>query len=240
MGSPQGQDFRKYNEEQHWVEISRPFLMSESEVTQGQYFNVTKEKPMADRKTVLNNPCNICGLGNEYPVYCISWFEAIEFCNILSEIESLEPVYKVCESEILWDTTSTGYRLPTEAEWEYAARAGTTNTYYKYDNEFKSLENYSWYRNNAGSKTHIVKTKYPNDWGFYDMQGNVWEWVWDWYEPFNSSFIINPKGPANGKTKVWRGGSWICETSRMRIANRWQMEPKIIAGDLGFRIVRNY
>jgi formylglycine-generating enzyme required for sulfatase activity len=153
--------------------------------------------------------------GDDLPVESISWDEAVAFCKKLSELEGKT------------------YRLPTEAEWEFACRAGATGPYAGDGN----LDDIGWYLGNAGSETHPVGSLQPNAWGFYDMQGNVWEWCADWYGPYAAGDATDPTGPASGTTRVLRGGSldYGPEFARAAFRNWYTPETKLYY--IGFRVV---
>lgn len=152
--------------------------------------------------------------GDDHPVEDVSWDDAVEFCRKLSQMTGHE------------------YRLPTEAEWEYAARAGTTG-----DHE-RNLDRIAWYYDNSGNKTHPVGQKQPNGFGLYDMYGNVWEWVQDWWGRYQSGEETNPQGPSSGSDRVFRGGSWIITADRCRSALRASGSPGLRSVNIGFRLVR--
>jgi len=168
---------------QHRAQITKPFYLGMYEVTQAQY-----------QKVVGKNPSKF--EGESLPVEKVSWENAVEFCKRLSE---------AAEERAAGRT----YRLPTEAEWEYACRAGSTSRYSFGDSEVE-LQEYAWYENNSGYRTHPVGEKQANAWGLYDMHGNVWEWCQDWYEhgPYEAGPATDPSGPDEGVTRVLRGGSW--------------------------------
>jgi formylglycine-generating enzyme required for sulfatase activity len=129
---------------------------------------------------------------------------------------------------------AAGGRLPTEAEWEYAARAGSTAARYG------ELDAIAWYADNSGKQAQPVKQRRPNSWGLYDMLGNVWEWVADWYEGYYRGLsVIDPKGPASGTQRVWRGGSWVHDPRSVRASNRYRARPWEEIYHLGFRCARD-
>ncbi|MCO6004018.1 formylglycine-generating enzyme family protein [Actinoallomurus purpureus] len=161
------------------------------------------------------------------PVTDVSWREAVRFCNRLSRATGLRPCYSggddVDGQDVVWDRDADGYRLPTEAEWEYACRAGSSGVRYG------ELDEIAWYRKNSGGKVHEVATRKPNAWGLYDMIGNVWEWCWDVYDP-----------DVYGPYRVFRGGgahdrSWGC-----RASSRRKSHPTLRIDDLGFRLARSH
>ena len=220
----------------HKVTITRPFLISRTEVTQDQY------------ETVMGyNPSRFTG--DDYPVDRVSWYNAIEFCNRLSKLEGLDTCYSGSLDSIVCDFTANGYRLPTEAEWEYACRGGTWTDFHT-GNMMNSecipldpaLDLAGWYCGNANNRPHAVALKEPNSFGLYDMHGNVWEWCWDWYKSdyYSSSPIEDPHGPLTGWVRILRGGSWNFYAWTCRSAFRGTLDPSRKVDDFGFRIVRTY
>ena len=159
------------------------------------------------------------GVGPDYPMYCVSWDEAMEFCRLLS------------------NKTGRTYTLPTEAQWEYAARGGNKNEGAKYAGS-NMIDAVAWYTDNSGSSTHIVGSKRANALGIYDMSGNVWEWCKDWYASSYVSYDTNnPVGPSSGSCRVVRGGSWSYGASYCRVADRNNYSPGFRSYYLGFRVV---
>ena len=138
----------------------------------------------------------------------------------------------------------TGLRLPSEAEWEFAYRAGTTTAFHSYPaqpngfNDDSLLGNIAWYNANAGGQTHAVGGKLANGLGLHDMAGNVWEWCQDWYGPYSSGSVTNPTGPTTGSSRLLRGGYWDVNSSDCRASQRINFTPDIIANNIGFRVVR--
>jgi formylglycine-generating enzyme required for sulfatase activity len=208
----------------HQVSLSA-FQMSETEITQSQYQGVMGA-----------NPSFFKGASNN-PVDRVSWFDAITFCNRLSEKAKLEPCYTLASGEC--DYSKSGFRLPTEAEWEYACRAETGGDYYTGDGP-ANLARAGWYVDISADKTHPVGQKAPNAWKLFDMHGNVWEWTNDWYAKdfYGSSPKQNPAGPASGSEKVLRGGGWVDNASSCKAAKRRSYNPKKNYSDIGFRVVR--
>jgi formylglycine-generating enzyme required for sulfatase activity len=181
----------------HQVKVDG-FLMDQHEITQEAYQSVTGKNP-SRRKNAKN------------PVEQVTWTAAVRFCNARSVQEGLTPCYNTNTWEC--DFSATGYRLPTEAEWEYACRAGTRTQYYFGDNA-EDLKSFAWFEGNSQAKPHPVGQRKPNAWGLYDMAGNVWEWCNDFYGPkyYRDSPMDNPRGPNQGEKRVLRGGAWSSST----------------------------
>ena len=226
MGSPAFETERGKYESRHKVTISRPFFMSKYEVTQGQW-----------RAMMGSNPSDFSACGDDCPVEQVSWHEAVEFCNKLSEHYGLTPAYRISGESVTWYKGADGYRLPTEAEWEYACRAGTTTRFYAGDSD-SDLGGAGWYDVNSATKTHPVGKKAPNVWGLYDMHGNVLEWCWDSYGCYSSTSMTNPTGPSSGSYRVFRGGSWNSGTKFCRSASRGTSRPGFRNSVLGLRLLR--
>jgi sulfatase modifying factor 1 len=171
--------------------------------------------------------------GDDLPIANIGWDMAVEFCNELSKIEMLDTCYSFRDSDVLCDFEANGYRLPTEAEWEYLCRAGTTG-----DFNGTNINDIAWYAENSGFNRHPVGNKSPNAFGLYDMHGNLWEWCWDWYDEnyYDVSPEDNPQGPLEGTKDVIRGGSYKDDIFYLRSANR--TFPHYDSSLCGFRIVR--
>jgi formylglycine-generating enzyme required for sulfatase activity len=218
----------------HSVQISS-FFMDSTEVTQ------------ADFNTLLGfNPSNFTG-DTKRPVETVTWFDAVLYCNARSKRDGKDTCYtytgrtmsgSYCTAlaGIACNFTKKGYRLPTEAEWEYACRAATVTDYYWGG---ATIDNYAWYTSNSGSATHAVAGKLPNAWGLYDMSGNVWEWCWDWYGStyYSASPSMDPTGPISGSPRVLRGGSWSISASYLRSASRSDITPGDRFDNIGFRVV---
>ena len=207
-GSSMAEKDREDNEGPvHEVAISRPFHMGVFEVTQAQWEAVMGTNP----SRFNGKPAN--------PVEQVSWEDCQEFVRKLNGM-------------------GIGtFRLPTEAEWEYACRAGT-KTAYSFGDGAGKLGKYAWYRDNSGSTTHEVGTKKPNPWGLYDMHGNVWEWCSDWYADYSMDKQTDPKGAADGSYRVERGSCWEFSSWHCRSASRSRVPPSFRYSGLGFRLVR--
>lgn len=193
------------------------FYIGMLEVTQSQWEKVVGTS-IYQQKTKANYS-NTYGVGPDYPMYYVSWDEAMEFCRLLS------------------NKTGRTYTLPTEAQWEYAARGGNKNEGAKYAGS-NMIDAVAWYTDNSGSSTHIVGSKRANALGIYDMSGNVWEWCKDWYASSYVSYDTNnPVGPSSGSIRVSRGGGWNINASYCRVANRSYSSPGYRSNYLGFRVV---
>ena len=227
MGSPTAESGRGSDEVQHAVTLTTDFWMAETEVTQRQYRNLIGNNPSGSK-------------GDELPAETVSWYDAVAYCNALSVKEKLTPCYQINGTTVGWadGVKCTGYRLPTEAEWEYAANpASPPRTIYA---GADTADGVAWYNGNAGSTTHEVKTKTANGRGLYDLSGNVWEWVWDWYQgTYELPPSMDPNGPAMGTERVLRGGAWNYAATEVRVAIRNKIAPAGRNGYLGFRIVRS-
>jgi formylglycine-generating enzyme required for sulfatase activity len=202
MGSPAEEEGHDSDETQHKVRITKPFLLGVYLVTQREYMAV-----------VGSNPSYFRG-DDDLPVDSVSWDDAVAFCRKLSAMEGKT------------------YRLPTEAEWEYACRAGTTGPYAGDGN----IDDIGWSWENSGDITHPVGMLQPNDWGFYDMQGDLWEWCADWYGPYPPGDAVDPTGPASGTTRVLRGGTIEYDPQYCRSAFRNYYPPDTQLYYIGFRV----
>jgi formylglycine-generating enzyme required for sulfatase activity len=186
------------------------------------------------RELMGSDPGRPAGEADERPVNNVSWYDALEFCNRLSERAGLTPCYRLDSPEqTAWDQAANGYRLPTEAEWEYACRAGS-RTRYSFGDDERQLAEHAWYDDNSGNVPHPVGQKEPNLWGLHDMHGNVWEWCCSDYEPYPSKAGDRP----TEATRVLRGGSFFSSAEYLRSAYRYWFRPGSRYGDIGFRCVR--
>jgi formylglycine-generating enzyme required for sulfatase activity len=211
---------------QHRVHISKPLYVGVFPVTQEEYEEVCG-----------SNPSGFPG-EERRPVESISWFDAVAFCNALSAREGLDVCYDV-EGDHVSFGPGSGYRLPTEAEWEYACRSGTTTQRHCGDAQ-DVLAGSAWYWDNSAGRPHPVGQKNPNEWGLFDMLGNIWEWCWDWadWNYYRESPVDDPLGPSIGSNRIYRGGGWLSFAWYCRSASRGQGVPSQRYNFLGFRVVR--
>jgi formylglycine-generating enzyme required for sulfatase activity len=172
--------------------------------------------------------------GGQHPVEVVNWQDAVDFCNKLSVQEGLKPYYDSGTREVL---DGNGYRLPTEAEWEYACRAGTT-TRWSFGDDETDLPRYAWVDSNSEGRTHPVGELGANPFGLHDMHGNVWEWCRDWHDEYAAAAADDPRGPADGKRRVLRGGAFIYLPRVTRCAFRNHYVPTYRFSDFGFRVAR--
>jgi formylglycine-generating enzyme required for sulfatase activity/serine/threonine protein kinase len=240
MGSPPGdQDAENDEKPQHKVRIS-PFFLGKTEVTEEQYQSVTGNNPSWFSRTGGGNDRVGDRSTGEYPVQNVSWFDAITFCNALSEKDGLKAYYSISESDVKTrEIHGTGYRLPTEAEWEYSCRA-RTKTMFSFGDDPSELGNHAWYSGNSAQATHPVGLKRANDFGLDDMHGNVWEWCFDWYSDkyYSQSPEVDPRGPEGAAARVLRGGSWGNDPRNCRSAGRPGRTPDERNVYFGFRVAR--
>jgi sulfatase modifying factor 1 len=228
MGSPETDDMGDRRERpQHQVTVGG-FRIGRMPVTQGQWRDVTGE----DRGSREDE---------NLPVTELTWEQAVAFCNTASRRAGCRLCYRKAG---VWpfrhwvcDWSADGYRLPTEAEWEYACRAGT-DTRWSFGDEAEALGDSAWYGNNAGGQPHPVAEKRPNPWGLYDMHGNVWEWCWDWDGQYSPEPATNPRGPKRGRNRVLRGGAFDDPPRFLRSASRIDGPPEGRRWSPGFRCVR--
>ena len=192
-----------------WVERIPSFLLQRVPVTQGLYASLTGQNPSL-------NP------GEAYPVETVSWLDAIAFCNLLSERDGLQACYTVHdEQNVDCAPLANGYRLPTDAQWQYACQAGSE------DARYGDIDEIAWYKENAQERTHPVGEKKPNAFGLHDMIGNIWEWCWDLYDP-----------EVYGPYRIFRGGGWNDADRGCLATNRRRGHPTFRIDDLGFRVAR--
>jgi formylglycine-generating enzyme required for sulfatase activity len=244
MGSPKSETDHEDDERQHEATVSG-FWIAQTEVTQAQW------------KAVMGNSPSDCdyGCGDDFPVNRVSWEDAVKFSNALSTKLGLAECYAHEGGEWSWAAVCDGIRLPTEAEWEYAARAGTT-TAYSFGSSVEDLCSYGNFADASAKKAHPdwsfvtnvcddahanlapVKTFNHNLWRLYDMHGNVWEWVWDRYDEYPKGAVVDHRGPPAGDKRVLRGGSFRDDPQDLRSADRVRLRPSYSYRDVGFRCVR--
>lgn len=243
MGSPESERQRGADETRHEVTVS-DFRISPTEVTQVDYQRVMGVNPSHFQ-------------GDDLPVEQVSWFDAVEYCNRLSESEGLDPAYTIDGDDVTWDRSANGYRLPTEAEWEYAARAGTDTIFTtgdqitaadaNFEGTYPYLieENYVHHTNpdvvqseNRGESIAVGSLP-ANAYGLHDMEGNVSEWVFDYYGEYDTIRTTDPYGPETGSLRVNRGGGYDDFAKQLRNAYRSATNPRSVDQNMGFRIARN-
>jgi formylglycine-generating enzyme required for sulfatase activity len=248
MGSPENEPERQDYEGLRQVTVSS-FYMGKYEVTQKEYQEIMGTNPSVFK-------------GDNLPVENVNWYEAVEYCNKRSQKEGLTPAYAINKNQkdlnntysndnvkwtVMWNRSANGYRLPTETEWEYACRAGTTTPFSTGDNITTSQANYNgrfpYNDNDKGmfhKKTLPVGSFEPNAWGLYDMHGNVWEWCWDWYDTnYSNGAKTDPMGALSGAGRMVRGGSWTAPAEYARSASQVSMYPNNKYNYLGIRLVRS-
>jgi formylglycine-generating enzyme required for sulfatase activity len=209
---------------QHPVKITRPFFLGTHPVTQGQYKAIMGRKPSHFKGS------------DDLPVENVSWFDAVNFCNRMSVKDKRTPFYRIDITDVA-DVGGNGYRLPSEAEWEYACRAGSA-TLFPFGDDAVKLGEHAWCFSNSQSKTHLVGQKSPNAWGLYDLLGNVYEWCADWYDEkyYASSPAADPPGVSGASDRVFRGGCWRFDATGCRPAARLGNAPESRNYILGFRV----
>lgn len=243
MGSPEDEPWRGADEVQHRVTVS-DFYLSKYELTQQEYAALMGSQPSSFS-------------GDHLPVESVSWLDAIAYCNARSEEEGLTPAYTVNGQTVAWDRSANGYRLPTEAEWEYACRAGTTTPFsiqespsaeqanyyghypYGIEDNYFSQEGLTVKPGEYRQTTLPVGSFEPNPYGLYDMHGNVGEWVWDAYGAYPTEAQTNPTSPEDGVLRVYRGGGWNDFAKNLRSAYRATLEMDKRSFALGIRLARN-
>ncbi len=216
MGSPEIEEGHQKDENQHEVTISKDYYLGVHEVTQAQYEKVMDRNPSHFQGAIVGNETA------DLPVENVSWDDTVEFCKKLSDLPEEKK-------------TGREYRLPTEAEWEYACRAGS-KTAYSFDDEEGLLPEYGWFKRNSSQRTHTVGLLEPNAWGLYDMHGNVWEWCSDRHGEYPKGAVSDPVGPLEGSDRVLRGGCWLFVAAGCRSADRLWRDPSYRDRLIGFRL----
>ncbi len=235
MGSPKTEFRHGKDETLHRVRVSA-FQLAAREVTQKEYREVMGTNPSHFQNEAL-------------PVENLTWLEAVAFCNALSKREGLQAAYEISGSTVRWNREATGYRLPTEAEWEYACRAGSRTPFNTgediTDRQANFYAHYPYRNERSGRGGQYRQTTLKpgtfaaNTWGFFDMHGNVWEWCWDWYAPYTAEEAENPAGPDSGQFRVSRGGGWNDFARHLRSAYRAPVMPENRSQNTGLRLARN-
>jgi len=249
MGSPRDEEGRHNGEHRHEVSLSAPFWLGRMEVAQALWEQVMGDNP----STLEYREMNL--VAEQFPVQSIRWTDAVSFANRLSELEGLQPAYHIEGDEAIWDRAANGYRLPTEAEWEYAARGGVYQSFSgtdaqeevcKYGNvaDLSGMRQFAWtdpiFACEDGAPGLAAVGSYaPNSWGLHDMTGNIWEWVWDWEGPYPEGGVTDPLGPASGTARIKRGGSWMHRWKSARVADRSRDNPSGRYHYVGVRLARS-
>ena len=214
----------------HSVTLSS-FYIGKYKITQKEYKKVMGLNPSDENS----------GIGDNFPVNKVSWYEALEFCNTVSIKKGLDPCYSGSGTKWRCDFSKNGYRLPTEAEWEYAAKGGLLANDFIYSGS-NSIEEVAWFTKNSdvgsGRQGHPVGMKVANKLGIYDMSGNVFDWCWDWYGSYRPGDLTNPVGASSGAGRVKRGGYWNSSSKYCRVVNRGYGKPASRFYSIGFRLVR--
>jgi sulfatase modifying factor 1 len=234
MGSKNSDNAADNDEQKEHTVTVKDFEICKFEVTVWQW----KEYVKANKLKMPVKP--VWGWQDNYPINNLTWNEVIDYCNWLSKKENLDPVYTQQGPNVSCDFTKNGYRLPTEAEWEYAAKGGKKSKETRYSGS-NNPNQIAWHKANSKASPHTIGTKLPNELGIYDMSGNVWEWCWDWYNKdyYTIEDNKNPKGPVMGERKSVRGGSWDSKLNYMRPANRISTLPSKTHEFYGFRVARS-
>lgn len=234
MGSPASEWGSRTDEQQHQVTLTQPFFLAKYEVTQAQWAAITGQHPS------FLYDCPDC------PVESISWYEAVAFCNGLSRQMGIAPAYAVVDTMVTWNRSADGFRLPTEAEWEYACRAGANTVFNTGACLSTDQANYLGYDPQKGCAKGMWRGQAvdvgefpPNAWQLHDMHGNVSEWCWDWHAFPTASAVADPVGPPAGTQRVIRGGNWHELGRNCRSATRQKAGPGQRFTHVGLRLARS-
>ena len=254
-------DKDKTYESMHNVTLTQGFFIQQTEITRHMWVDLASRQPTLppDPSSAKISP------GTDYPVEFVTWFETILYANLLSLDQGFEPCYFTDETftvavdasnyrdgSVYCNFNANGYRLPTDAEWEYACRAGTESVFccpeinYGWDcyscmpGNLPILEEHCVFCTNSGGSTQPARSKRPNNWNLYDFHGNVWEWVWDVFETVGTSAVTDPAGPVTGSCRVYRGGAWNTDAANCRSAMRHGSNPGNRYDNIGFRLVKGY
>lgn len=245
MGSPEDEPGHFHDETLHRVTLTRAFDLCRHPVTQDEW-----------RATMGWDESKFAG-DSLRPVENVTWFDAVAYCNARSRREGRTPAYVITDTartghhitgaDVRWVREADGYRLPTDAEFEYVCRAGTTTAFPSGPvtvadprgcSRERNLEEIAWYCANSGGGTHPVMTKAPNAWGLFDMSGNVQQWCWDWFSVPGHDPVTDPTGPAGGSVRIWRGGGWNYDPRHCRAADRGRDGPDEHFPEIGLRVAR--
>jgi formylglycine-generating enzyme len=221
MGSMPSEGIPKEELPRHPVVLKQPYSIASLPVTQGLYRWIMGSNPSLSK-------------GSKKPVETVSWFDALEFCNALSKNQGLQPCYDFEDDTVNWNQAANGFRLPTEAEWEYAARTRDDLHYSGGDR----LDAVGWFDGNCNDLS-VVGGKASNAWGLYDMSGSVFEWCWDWHAAYSKGELLDPQGPKSGTERVCRGGAWNHGNWFARATCRHCDLPTSRSSSIGFRVARS-
>jgi formylglycine-generating enzyme len=254
MGTQKDGLGRPRNETGHSVTISRDYYMSKFEVTVADFRRFVQSGNYKTTAETLGGGSVYTGSKwekntdasweNPYmkqtdndPVVLVSWYDAVEYCNWLSRQAGLSPAYSINGKHVTRNKNGSGYRLPTEAEWEYAARGGHKASGYNIYSGSFNIDSVAWHRGNSGSKTHSVGKKEANELGLYDMSGNVLEWCWDCYADYPTESVTDPAGPYFALHRILRGGSWSGGEGSCFVTKRAYNYSSVSRNNIGFRLL---
>jgi len=234
MGKPDGNQTERPT---HTVTL-KSFYMCKYEVTQREWYEVMGTT-IRQQRDITDKTGDILGEGDNYPMYFVNWYEAVDYCNKRSIKEGLTPAYRGSGDYITCDWSANGYRLPTEAEWEFAAKGGTKDYIITEYSGSNNVDAVAWHKNNSGLRAHPVGMKAANSLGIHDMSGNVHEWCWDWSGNYSDNSQTEPKGASSGTYRICRGGDWYNTAFSASSSRRFHLKPGSRGFNVGFRVVRN-